>query len=80
MTTAPDTGFILLSEERNKLYNKWTVLTMATTLIIKPFGAAEYLDTDEPVAVFLADALDSGDALCFRKHYRPRPERAECQR
>lgn len=38
-----------------------------TTLKLKPFDAAEYLDTDEAIAVFLADALESGDDAVFQE-------------
>lgn len=40
---------------------------MATSLKIKPFDAAEFLDTQEAVAAFLADALDSGDGAVFQE-------------
>lgn len=40
---------------------------MAITLTTKPFDAAEYLDTDEAVAAYLADALESGDATVFQE-------------
>lgn len=40
---------------------------MATSLKVKSFDAAEFLDTNEAVAAFLADALDSGDAGVFQE-------------
>jgi len=40
---------------------------MTTKLTTKPFDAAEFLDTDEAVAAYLSDALDSGDDAVFQE-------------
>jgi probable addiction module antidote protein len=40
---------------------------MVSPLKIKPFDAAEFLDTDEAIAAFLSDALESGDSAVFQE-------------
>jgi probable addiction module antidote protein len=40
---------------------------MATPLKIQAFDAAQFLDTDEAIAAYLADALDSGDSSVFQE-------------
>lgn len=40
---------------------------MTAKLKTKPFDAAEFLDTDEAVAAYLADAFDSGDDQVFQE-------------
>ena len=40
---------------------------MNRTLKTRPFDAAEFLDSDEMIAVFLADAFQSGEARIFQE-------------
>ena len=40
---------------------------MTASLKTRPFDSAEFLDTDEAVAAYLADALDSGDSSVFQE-------------
>lgn len=40
---------------------------MAPKLKTEPFDAAKYLDTDEAIAAFLEDAIDSGSVEVFQE-------------